>query len=116
MNVVGVVLLVNERPIKFIIDSGSPVSLIPQHRFNNTTPIQPLKQKYGDVNDNRIEFFGKTIANIKADDGDKFNLELLKTNNQTNPLHGLDWMHKLGVKINTKPGTEIQLVKKDERR
>ena len=48
--------LVNNRPIKFIIDSGSPVTLIPKSLFNNITQLHPLKTEYRDVNDNRIQF------------------------------------------------------------
>ena len=44
--------LVNNRPIKFIIDSGSPVTLIPKSQFNSTTPLRPIGTEYRDVNDN----------------------------------------------------------------
>ena len=60
-------LLVNNRPITFIIDSGSPVSLIPQQKFNNITPIKPLMMEHNDVNNNRIKFVGKTTAQVEAD-------------------------------------------------
>ena len=48
--------LVKKRQIKFIIDSGSPVTLIPKSLFNNITQLHPLKTEYRDVNDNRIQF------------------------------------------------------------
>ena len=35
-------LLVNNRPIKFTIDTGSPVTLIPKSKFNNTTVMKPV--------------------------------------------------------------------------
>ena len=35
--------LVNNRPIKFIIDSGSPVTLIPKSLFNRITPLKPVE-------------------------------------------------------------------------
>ena len=35
-------VLVNGRPIKFIVDTGSPVTLIPMAKFNNTTKIKPM--------------------------------------------------------------------------
>ena len=52
-------LLVNNVPIKFIIDSGSPVTLIPECLFNDITTIKPLKTTYKDVNNQMIEFTGK---------------------------------------------------------
>ena len=54
--------LVNSRPIKFIIDSGSPVTLIPKSQFNVITPLRPIGTEYRDVKDNRIKIEGKTTA------------------------------------------------------
>ena len=53
-------LVVNNRPIKFIIDTGSPVTLIPKTRFTEVTAIKPVTMDYRDVNDNKFE--GKTKA------------------------------------------------------
>ena len=86
--------LVNNRPIKFIIDSGSPVTLIPKSEFNRITPLMPIGTEYRDVNDNRIKFEGKTIASVEVN-GKRNNLEVLTTTKKTNPLLGLDWMEKL---------------------
>ena len=91
--------LVTNRPIKFIIDSGSPVTLIPKSQFNNITPLHPLK-KYRDVNDNRIQFEGKTTAKVEID-GKQKELEILVTTNRTNPLLVLDWMKKLRITLKT---------------
>ena len=52
-------LLANDVPIKFIIDGGSPVTLIPQLLFNDTSEVTKLNTSYKDVNDNKIEFRGK---------------------------------------------------------
>ena len=57
--------LVNNRPVKFIIDSGSPVTLIPKSQFNGITPLRPIGTEYRDVNDNRILFEGKTTASVE---------------------------------------------------
>ena len=51
--------LVKNRPIKFIMDSGSPVTLIPKLLFNRITPLKPVETEYRDVIDNRIRFEGK---------------------------------------------------------
>ena len=58
-------LLVNERPIKFFIDSGSPVTLIPNCLFNKTTEREPLITCHRDVNHQRNEFTGQTKAKVK---------------------------------------------------
>ena len=54
--------LVNNRPIKFIIDS---VTLIPKSQFNGITLLRPIGTENRDVNDNRIKFEGKTIASVE---------------------------------------------------
>ena len=105
--------LVNKRPIKFIIDSGSPVTLIPKSLFNGTTPLKPLKTEYRDVNDNMIKFKGKTTAMVEIN-GQQNNLEILITTKKTNPLLGLDWMGKLGITLDTgKTGPQINHVMED---
>ena len=77
--------LVNNRPIKFIIDSGSPVTLIPKQMFNRITTMRPLQTENRDVNNNKIQFKGKTIANVEINRETK-KLELLITTKKTNPL------------------------------
>ena len=104
--------LVNNRPIKFIIDSGSPVTLVPKHIFNHTTPIHPLHTEYKDVNNNKKEFEGKTTAKVEIN-GETKNLELLITTERTNLLLGLDWMNQLGIKLDTeKSNMKIQNIQK----
>ena len=88
-------VLVNSRPIKFIIDSGSPITPIPKQKVNEYTTIYPLQQEYKDVNNNKIKFEGKTMANIEMD-GEK---KKLITTKRTNPLLGLDWMKHPGIKL-----------------
>ena len=61
-----VTLLVNNAPIKFIIDSGSPVTMIPQSLFNDITRVEKMNTDYKDVNDNKIEFVGQTNAAVKT--------------------------------------------------
>ena len=89
--------LVNNRPIKFIIYSGSPVTLIPKSQFNSTTPLMPIGTEYRDVNDNRIKFEGKTIASVEIN-RKRNNFEVLITTKKTNPLLGSDWM---GITLDT---------------
>ena len=84
-------LLVNKRPTKFIVDTGSPVTLIPKARINKITTISPVLEDYRDVNDNKKLFEGKTMTNINID-GKVRPLELLITKKQTHPLLGLNCM------------------------
>ena len=93
-------LLINNRPIKFIIDTGSPVTLIPKTKFNRITTIRPVSEDYRDVNDNKIKFEGKTLENIEID-GKSKQLELLITTKQTHPLLNLNWMKELGITLKT---------------
>ena len=109
----SVTALVNNRPIKFIIDSGSPVTLISKSQLNKITPLHPLETEYRDVNDNRIRFEGKTTAKVEVNVTRK-ELELLITTKKTNPLLGLDWMKNLGITLETgKTVPQIHQIKED---
>ena len=82
-------LLVNNAPIKFFKDSGSPVTLIPQRLFNKITEVEELKTNYRDVNDNKIDFLGQTKALVKTN-STTLQLPLLITKANITPLMGLD--------------------------
>ena len=60
--------------------------------------MRPLRTKYRDVNNNKIQFEGKTIANVEINWETK-TLELLITTEKTNPILGLDWLKQLGIKL-----------------
>ena len=92
--------MVNNVPIKFSIDSGSPVTLIPECLFNNITTIKPFKTTYEDVNNQRIEFTGQTNALVKTNK-ETIELPLLITKAKTSPLMGLDWMQRLKVNLSS---------------
>ena len=79
-------LLVNNVPIKFIIDSGSPVILFLECLFNHITTIKPLKTTYKDVNNKKI---GQTNALLKTNK-ETIELPLLITKAKTSPLMGWD--------------------------
>ena len=93
-------LLVNNVPIKVIIDSGSPVTLIPECLFNDKTTIKPLKTTYKDVNNQRIEFTGQTNALVKTNK-ETIELPLLITKAKTSPLMGLDWMQRFKINLSS---------------
>ena len=70
--------LVSNRLVKLIVDSGSPVPLIPKSHFDKITSLKPIETEYRDVNDNRTRFEGKTIAVVDIN-GKRNNLEVLVT-------------------------------------
>ena len=105
--------ILHYRLIKFIIHSGSQVTLVPKQSFNNTTPIHPLHTEYRDVNNNKIKFGGKTTAKVEIN-GETKNVELLITTKRTNPLLGLDWMNQLGIKLDTeKSNLKVQNIQEN---
>ena len=76
-------LLVNERPIKFIIDSGSPVTLIPKCLKSKTTGLKPLNTTFRNVNNHQIEFTGQTKAMLKTNNK---NDRITTTDNKSNSI------------------------------
>ena len=95
-----VTLLVNNAPIKFIVDSGSPVTLIPQRLFNEITKVEKLETNYKDVNNNTIEFVGSTEAMVRTNNT-TLQLPILFTKANITPLMGIDWMKQLEISLNT---------------
>ena len=95
-----VTLLVYNAPINFIIDSGSSETLIPQHLFNKTTKVETMNTDYKDVNDNKNEFVGQTIATVRTNRTSS-QLPLLITKANITLLMGLDWMKPLKITINS---------------
>ena len=93
-------LSVNNTPIKLKIDSGSPVTLIPQRRFNRITEIEKYKTKYKKVNNNKIDFCSQTTATVNSNNT-TLQLPLLTTKPNFTRLVGLDWMIRLGIALNT---------------
>ena len=51
---------------EFIIDTGSPVSILPpDKRIMKTTEIQKITNRYQDVNKNKVKFRGKVLVNLE---------------------------------------------------
>ena len=56
----GIKLKINGKHQNFTIDTGSPVTIMPNNpRLFNPRDIKPLKERYQDVNKNEIKFPGK---------------------------------------------------------
>ena len=87
------ILLVHGQPIEFIIDTGSPVTIVP--------PIITPKEKkkttktFVDVNTNPIRFKGEAMVEVKTEKSKKILPILITENKNTQPLSGLDWLDKL---------------------
>ena len=92
---------------------GSSVTLNTKSKFNRTTATKPVTVDYRDVNDNSIKFEGKTTANVEVA-GTKQQLGLLITTKNTHPILGLDWMRKLGIKLESKVTTKLNHVNMPE--
>ena len=88
-------LLVNNPPIKFIVYTGSPVTLIPKTEVNKITTTRPVVEDTG-----KIKSDGKTTTSVEID-GKTRQLELLITTRQTHSLLRLKWMEKLGITLRT---------------
>ena len=66
-----------------------------------------------DINDNRIQFEGKTFAKVEID-GIQKELKILVTTKKTNPILCFDWMKRPGITFETcKTDPQIHQVKED---
>ena len=65
-NCFHVTLLIYNAPINFVINIRSPVALISQRLFNNTSKADLLNTNHKHVNDNKIEFIVQTKATVKT--------------------------------------------------
>ena len=85
---------------EFIIDTGSPVSIIPpDDRIMKATEIQKITNRYQDVNKNEVKFRGKIPVN-KEYENNKQKMEILITERtDITPLLGKDWMKKFKLTI-----------------
>ena len=73
-----------------------------------------VNTSYKDVNDNKIEFRGQTIATVKTNKM-MIQLPLLITKAKITPLMGLDWINLLGIALNTtSEDNKIHNIKLDE--
>ena len=62
----GIKLKINGKYQNFTIDTGSPVTIMPNNpELYNQRDIKPLKERYQDVNKNEIQFLGKIWADIE---------------------------------------------------
>ena len=97
----GVEMLINGKKQKFIIDTGSPVTIMPyDQKIHNTKEIKPMKERYQDVNKNEIKFMGKTWVSAEYNwTSTKLPMLITKRNDIT-PLLGVKWLKQLPITIN----------------
>ena len=109
------ILLVQGQPIEFIIDTGSPVTIIPP--IINTAELYKTTKSFVDVNKNPIKFKGETMVEVKTEKS-KITLPILITENKnTQPLLGLDWLDKLEIGLQGNTNTNIiRYIETDESR
>ena len=91
---------INGKKKEFIIDTGSPVSIMPPNkRIMETTEIQKIMNRYQDVNKNEVKFRGKVPVNIEYENN-KQKMEILITERtDITPLFEMDWMKKFTLTI-----------------
>ena len=97
----GVEILINGKNQKFIIDTGSPVTIMPNNpTLYNPEDVQPLRERYQDVNKNEIKFLGKVWVYIEYN-SKQTKLPLLITKwTDITPLSGVNWFKQLPITIN----------------
>ena len=95
----GVEMMINGKKQKFIIVTGSPVTIIPcDQKIHNTKEIKLMKERYQDVNRTEIKFMGKTWVTAEYN-GTSTKLPMLITKrNDITPL--LNWLKQLPITIN----------------
>ena len=85
---------------EFIIDTGSPISIMPpDKRIMRPTEIQKVTKRYQDVNKNEVKFRGKIPVNIEHENN-KQKMEILTAERtDITPLLGMDWMRTFELTI-----------------
>ena len=95
---------------EFIIDTGSPLSIMPQDkRIMKPTELQKVSNRYQDVNKNEVNFRGKIPVNIEYENN-KQKMEILITERtDITLLLGMDWMKTFKLTIG-----KMQLVENNQ--
>ena len=109
------ILLVHGQPIEFIIDTCSPVTIIPP--IITPKDIKKTTKTFVDVNKNPIKFKGEAMVEVKTEKSKETLPILITENKNTQPLLGLDWLDKLEIGLQgSKMTNVIRYVEEDDRR
>ena len=85
---------------EFIIDTGSPISIMPpDERIMKSTEIQKITTRYQDVNKNEVKFRGKISVNIEHENNNQKMEILITERTDITPLLGMDWMKQFKLTI-----------------
>ena len=94
------VVRVNGIKKEFIIDTGSPISIMPpDERIMKSTEIQKITNRYQDVNINEVKFRGKIPVNIEHENNIQKMGILITERTDITPLLSMDWMKKFKLTI-----------------
>ena len=99
------ILWVQGQPIEFIIDTGSPVTILPP--IINPSEIHKTTQCFVDVNKNPKKFKGEAMVEVKTEKTKETLPILITENKNTQPLLGLDWVDKLEIGLQGNKSTNI---------
>ena len=99
------ILLVHGQPIEFIIDTGSPVTIIPQ--IIKPKEIKATSKCFVDVNKNPIKFQGEAMVEVRTEKTKSILPILITEKKNTQPLLGLDWLDKLEIGLQGNLETNI---------
>ena len=99
------ILLVEGKPIEFVIDTGSPVTIIPP--IINPEGIKPTTKCFVDVNKNPIKFRGEAMVEVKTEKTQVIPPILITEKKNTQPPLGLDWLDKLEIRLQGSRETNI---------
>ena len=97
----GVEIKINGKNQKFFIDTGSPVTIMPNNPIlYNPEDIQLLKEIYQDVNKNEITFLGKVWIDTEYNSKHTKLPLLITKRTDITPLLGVNWLKQLPITIN----------------
>ena len=109
------ILLVHGQPIEFIIDTGSPVTVIPP--IINPIEMKKTTKTFVDVNKNPIKFKGEAMVEVKTEKSKETLPILITENKNTQPLLGIDCLDKLEIGLQgSKKTNVIRYVEEEEER
>ena len=94
------VVRVNGVKKELIIDTGSPISIMPpDESIIKSTQIQKITNRYQDVNKNEVKIRGKLPVNIEHENINQKTEILITERTDITPLLGMDWMKKFKLTI-----------------
>ena len=109
------ILLIHGQPIEFIIDTGSPVTIVPP--IITPKEIKKTTKNLRRREQNPIRLKGEAMVEVKTEKSKETLPILITENKNTQPLLGLDWLDKLEIGLQGGKKTNvIRHKEEDERR